>query len=199
MLNASSPGPESEAVHSPVDLEMFYESIVLQGAKLAAEFGGYVVNTVQCLQHRYTEIEVNENDLLEASSRLWRWLQRNLRRGPDVANVNLVPLPQQTSFPLKLEHMVFIAERFDDIETQLQLIHAVVDDLHEKAHKADTELGLLQEKLKRVPMHHCQSRERYESSTSVPTTTKPPTSKLSVSEHRLSTPALQVGRLEVPM
>ncbi|KAG6959940.1 hypothetical protein JG688_00009855 [Phytophthora aleatoria] len=162
----------------PVDLEMLSELLIFQGLELASEFKGYAIDATQGLLSRYHQIEGVEGVLLDAGSRLWCWLRQRLRPGETTKKEQL-PFPLPAVFPLTLQHMDYITERFDDVKTQLQLIYAALDDLHTKRDQTDSKLSpLVKEK---TCSHNTKALEKR------------------LVDFRGETPVLQVDRLEVPL
>ncbi|KAG6956446.1 hypothetical protein JG688_00011419 [Phytophthora aleatoria] len=65
-----------------------------------------------------------------ATCRLWSWFQpRHGVATTQSCQEELLPLAQPVVLPLSLLHMDFIADSFQDIKTQQQLMHAVLDDV----------------------------------------------------------------------
>ncbi|ETK93760.1 hypothetical protein L915_03098 [Phytophthora nicotianae] len=190
----------SEAARSPpVDLEMLSESLIFQSVELVFEFKGYAVGAAKRILSRYHQNEDVEEALLCAGSRLWRWLQQRLRLEQEITDKQLL-LPQPAVFPLRMQHTDYITERFDDVKTQLQLIHAAVDDLQTRGDQTDTKLSRLHEQLRRTPICRCEA--------SIPS---PQSFKEKVSSHitkvsekrsasdRSGAALLRLDRMEVPV
>ncbi|KAL3657860.1 hypothetical protein V7S43_017238 [Phytophthora oleae] len=171
----------------PVDLEMLCQSLVLQGLEIASTFKCYAESTVQTLQRRYCQAPDADGDLLDAVLSLWCWAQRKCRsEEAQVTKELLLPIPQPVACQLNLQPMGFITESFDDMKTQLQLIHAAVDSLQSKGE----------------PTCRCEPQERrtrvvapltkkFSSSSNAQTVRVPGAS--------CETPMFQINRLEVPM
>ncbi|KAG3051429.1 hypothetical protein PC121_g17869 [Phytophthora cactorum] len=203
-MPSGAPFSNFDVVRSPpVDLEMLSELLIFQGLELASEFKGYAIDATQGLLSRYHQIEGVEGVLLDAGSRLWCWLRQRLRPGGTTKKEQL-PFPLPAVFPLTLQHMDYITERFDDVKTQLQLIYAALDDLHTKRDHTDSKLSRLHEQLRRVPT--CRCERSMPSSLSFEALVKEKTCSHNTKalEKRLvdfrgETPVLQVDRLEVPL
>lgn len=205
------PAPASEEVSScPADLEMLCELLIAHGVELASEFKIYAVYVIQSLLSRYSQAEGVRGTLLEAGPRLWRWLQQKLRESEaEVSKQERLPLVHPAEFPLRLQHMDFIADSFGDIKTQLQLMHAALDDLQQKGEQTDEKLRHLQGLRRLIPTCRCEPQDRYsrsQLSAAAPSLGQTPTcgSKVKRSGGRpvgflSGTSMLQVDRLEVPM
>ncbi|KAG3103149.1 hypothetical protein PI125_g13943 [Phytophthora idaei] len=77
-----------------------------------------------------------------ATCRLWSWFQP--RHGvvtTQSCQEELLPLAQPAVLPLSLLHMDFIADSFQDIKTQQQLMHAVLDDVRHNVEIRDEEIA----------------------------------------------------------
>ncbi|KAG7391645.1 hypothetical protein PHYPSEUDO_004147 [Phytophthora pseudosyringae] len=186
----------------PVDLEMLSEALIFQGVELASEFKDYAVDAAQSLRSRYSQVEGVQEALLDAGSRLWRWLQQKLRaEEADATKELLPPLPQPAVLPVRLQHMDYITECFDNVKTQLQLIYAAVDDLQTKGEQTHRKLDRLQKQLRRVPAWRCEPQERCARCSLTTAASSDSNTKANGQSARISseTPMLHVERLEVPM
>ncbi|KAF4040660.1 hypothetical protein GN244_ATG07173 [Phytophthora infestans] len=67
--------------------------------------------------------------LRAATCRLWGWIYRRGVATTQICQEELLPIAQPAVFPLSIQHMDFIANSFEDIMTQQQLMHAVLEDL----------------------------------------------------------------------
>ncbi|KAF4148640.1 hypothetical protein GN958_ATG02120 [Phytophthora infestans] len=185
-----------EAVASPpVDLEMLGDLLIFQVVELASEFSSYG----QSLLSRYHHFDDTRGILLDSGFRLARWLRQRLR--PEQKNTKeLLPLPQPAVFPLTIQHMDYITERFSDVKTQLQLMYAAVEDLHTKEDQIDSKLSRLHEQLRRIPTCRCEkftpSSHLSKLTCNMKTTRE---NRLVGLRNETPTPVLQVDRLEVPL
>ncbi|KAG1705385.1 hypothetical protein DVH05_004316 [Phytophthora capsici] len=124
---------------------------------------------------------------------LWGWVQRRYRSEEAEATKELLlPLPQPVT---SQQHTDLITESLEEMKTQLQLIHAVVDDLQAKGEQTNRQLNGLQDQLRRVPTCRCGPQEKNTRVVAPSTKTFPSPSNAQNSR----APTFELTRLELPM
>ncbi|CAI5720953.1 unnamed protein product [Peronospora destructor] len=172
--------------------------------EIVSEVQNYTSDVTKSLLRRFPHLEGAQETLRYESSRLCCWLQQKLgdKEAP-VNNQELLPRPQLVELQLKQQHMSFITENFVDIKTQLQLMHATLDDLQQKEERVDKNFKRLHELLKDISMCRCEPQDRC--MCSMISATTPSVSCKSKNKSRRSairpseTLMLQLNRLDVPM
>ncbi|KAK1928855.1 hypothetical protein P3T76_015644 [Phytophthora citrophthora] len=153
-----------------VDQEMFCQSLAVQGLEVGSTLAEAVLGFCSWAHCKWRPEEAQAAEEL------------------------LVPLPQPIAFALRTES--FITESLDEMKTQLQLIHAVVDDLQSKAEQIDSKLDGLQEQLRRVPVCRCRRQDTHRRVVA-PSTNQ--FSSPSNVQHVRAPPMFESKRLEIPM
>ncbi|CAI5705756.1 unnamed protein product [Peronospora effusa] len=176
--------------------------------EIVSEVQNYTANVTENLLRRFPHLEGVRETLRYESSRLCCWLHQKLGNNETpVNNQELLPLSQLVEVQLKLQLVTFLTENFVDIKTQLQLMHATLDDLQQKGERVDKNFKRLYELLKDISTCQCEPQDRCTCSTL--TTTTPSLSRTSKSKNKSKsrrsgvrpreTLMLQVDRLDVPM
>ncbi|CAH0482335.1 unnamed protein product [Peronospora belbahrii] len=193
-----------EIASCPVDLEMLCASLMIQSIKVVYELKIYTVNITESLVGQYPYIDSIRETLLYKSSCLWSWLQhRFCKNEARISNREVLPLPQLIDFPLQRQHFDFITENFIDIKTQLQLMHAALDDLQQKGEQVEKNFDRLQRLLKNISTCSCDRKDPCtcaQVSTAAPSLGHMCKNKVTRSYNRPSgLPSEKVDRLDVPI
>ncbi|ETO66594.1 hypothetical protein F444_16302, partial [Phytophthora nicotianae P1976] len=123
-LNSTLALSSSSMQFSNLQLPAWARSLVVE-----AWFGDDVVIAAQPELNLFTAALAALHWCIQTPARLWGWVLQKLRADPaQSCKLDLLPVALPAALPVPPQPMGFIDD-FDDIKTQLQLIHAIVDDL----------------------------------------------------------------------
>ncbi|TDH70651.1 hypothetical protein CCR75_007164 [Bremia lactucae] len=196
-MKTFTPSQYFSALSPPVDFEMLCESLALWSLELTSELYNYAIASGPTLLIQFKQSKEIKTTIFDANFRFWRWLQQ-LYLHHSATNLWQLAVPQTQEASVSPQFLNEIFERFDDVRTQLQLIHAAVDDICSKEKQAATKLSCLQEQLRQLSTCHCELKSPSYRSLREPVPTNRSVGDRMIEAKRKAV-ELQLSRLEVPM